>query len=316
MDRPLHFGVTLPQIKRGWQEARAAAESFDRLGFDSVWVCDHLYGVPMPQLPILEAWTELAAVAAVTEQVKLGTLVTPPFFRNPAVLAKQIATIDQIAPGRVIAGLGGGWFQAEFEAYGVPFPSTGERLAALEEMTKIMKSLWTDERTSFEGRHFQVRDCALEPKPAQRPAVLIGGSGEKVLMGIAAREADIWNNMAVFQGQLEAKVGALRKRCEEVGRDPDELIVSQQCTVVIAEDEATAKQHLEKAHKVYGGHMGAGLEAHGIWGAPDRVIDCIERHRELGCTMFVIEFFGRDTRVPAELFAETILRHYRPGQGR
>ncbi|MBW2244995.1 MAG: LLM class flavin-dependent oxidoreductase, partial [Deltaproteobacteria bacterium] len=104
MDPSLHFGVTLPQIKRSWQEARAAAESFDELGFDSVWVCDHLYGVPMPQLPILEAWSLLAAVAAVTPKVKLGTLVTPPFFRNPAVLAKQIATIDQIAGGgRIIA---------------------------------------------------------------------------------------------------------------------------------------------------------------------------------------------------------------------
>ncbi|MCP5067407.1 MAG: LLM class flavin-dependent oxidoreductase, partial [bacterium] len=131
MDHPLHFGVTLPQIKRSWQEARAAAECFDQLGFDSVWVCDHLYGVPMPQLPILEAWSLLAAVAAVTEKVKLGTLVTPPFFRNPAVLAKQIASIDQIAGGgRMIAGLGGGWFEAEFQAYGARFPSTRERLRA------------------------------------------------------------------------------------------------------------------------------------------------------------------------------------------
>ncbi len=308
MDLPLHFGVTLPQIKRSWPEARAAAETFDALGFDSVWVCDHLYGVPMPQLPILEAWSELAAVAAVTEQVKLGTLVTPPFFRNPAVLAKQIATVDQIAGGgRVIPGLGGGWFQAEFEAYGVPFPSTGARLRALEEMTRIAKSLWSEERTSFEGEHFQVKDCALEPKPAEPPPVLIGGAGEKVLMGIAARHADIWNNMAVFQGQLEHKVGVLRRRCQEEGRDPSSLVVSQQCTVVIAPDEATAKQHLEKAHKVYGGHMGAGLEAHGIWGDPSHVIDCIERHRALGCTMFIIEFFGRDTREPAKLFAETVL---------
>ncbi len=97
MTKPARFGVTLPQIKRTWQEARAAAVAFDELGFDSAWVCDHLYGVPLPTLPILEAWTELAAVAAVTERIELGTLVTPPFFRNPAVLAKQIATIDAVA---------------------------------------------------------------------------------------------------------------------------------------------------------------------------------------------------------------------------
>ncbi len=94
MTRPVRFGVTLPQIKRGWQEAREAALEFDRLGYDSLWVCDHVYGVPLPNLPILEAWSQLAAVAAITEHAKLGTLVTPPFFRNPAILAKQIATID------------------------------------------------------------------------------------------------------------------------------------------------------------------------------------------------------------------------------
>ena len=311
MNRPLHFGVTLPQIKRSWQESRDAAQTFDRLGFDSVWVCDHLYGVPIPQLPILEAWSQLAAVAAITENVELGTLVTPPFFRNPAVLAKQIATIDQISNGRVIAGLGGGWFQAEFEAYGVPFPPTRERLQALEEMAQIMKALWTEERTTFEGQHFQVKDCALEPKPVRRPPILIGGGGEKVTLGIVARHADIWNNMAVTQGQLGEKATTLKRRCDEEGRDFDELVISQQCTIVIAPDEAQAKEHLQKAHKVYGGHMGAGLEAHGIWGSPERVIECIERHRELGCSMFVIEFFGRDTREPATLFAETVLPHYR-----
>jgi len=130
MARRIRFGVTLPQIKRTWAEAKATAQEFDRLGFDSAWVCDHLYGVPMPNLPIFEAWSELAAVAAITQRVELGTLVTPPFFRNPAVLAKQIATIDHISGGRVIAGLGAGWFQAEFEAYGCPFPPMRERMRA------------------------------------------------------------------------------------------------------------------------------------------------------------------------------------------
>jgi len=311
MARALHFGVTLPQIKRNWPQARAAAEAFDALGFDSVWVCDHLLGVPNPTLPILEGWSELAAVAAVTERVELGTLVTPPFFRHPAVLAKQIATIDQISGGRVVAGLGAGWFQTEFEAYGLSFPSTRERLRALDETAQILKSLWSEERTTFRGRHFRVEDCILEPKPVRRPPLLIGGGGERVLMGIAARHAEIWNNMAVFQGELEKKASALRSRCQELGRDPEELTISQQCTVVIAPDEGGARQQLEKAHKVYGGHLGAGLEAHGIWGSPERVIDGIERHRALGCTMFIIEFFGRDTREPARLFAERVLPRLR-----
>jgi probable F420-dependent oxidoreductase len=308
MARRVRFGATLPQIKRTWAEASAAARELDALGFDSLWVCDHLYGVPLPNLPILEAWSELAAVAAITQRAKLGTLVTPPFFRNPAVLAKQIATIDHIAGGgRVIAGLGAGWFQAEFEGHGCAFPGTRERLRALEESLEIMKRMWTQEKSSFAGRHYSVKDVVCEPKPPARPEILVGGGGEKVLMGIAARHADVWNNMAVFQAQLPQKVEALRRRCEEVGRDPGTLEISQQCVVVIEEDQDEARAALEKARKIYGGHMGAALEEHGIWGGPEAVAERIERHREHGVSLFVIEFFGRDTRVPARLFAEKVM---------
>ena len=126
-------------------------------------------------------------------------------------------------------------------------------------------------------------------------------------MGIAARHADIWNNMAVFQHELPRKVEALRRRCDEEKRDFDTLQVSQQCVVVIAETESESRAALEKAKKVYGGHMGGQLEEHGIWGTPERVVECIERHRALGCTGFLIEFFGRDTRPPARLFAEKVI---------
>jgi F420-dependent oxidoreductase-like protein len=311
MSRPVRFGATLPQIKRSWDEARAAATCFDELGFDSLWVCDHLYGVPMPTLPILEAWSLLAAVAAVTQRARLGTLVSPPFFRNPAVLAKQLATIDEISGGRVIAGLGAGWFEAEFRAYGCAFPELLERLRALEEAVLILKRLWSEDAASFEGRHFRISDARCLPKPAKLPPILIGGGGERVLMTIAARHADIWNNMAVFQPQLGAKVEALRRRCDEAGRDFETIEVSQQCVVVIAPDHDSARAQLEKAKKLYGGHLGSALEEHGIWGSPEEVIERIERHVRLGCTLFPIEFFGRDTREPARLFAEKVMPAFR-----
>jgi F420-dependent oxidoreductase-like protein len=307
MARPLRFGVTLPQIKRTWEEASACAREFDELGYDSLWVCDHVYGVPLPTLPILEAWTELAAVAAITSRAKLGTLVTPPFFRNPALLAKQIATLDQIAPGRVIAGLGAGWFQPEFEQTGNPFPSTRERLRALEETLEICKRMWSEEKATYQGRYFSVKDAICEPKPSAPPEILVGGGGERVLMGIAARHADTWNNMAVFQAQLPQKVEALRRRCDELGRDFDSIEVSQQCVVVIAPDDGAARTALDKARKIYGGHMGGALEEHGIWGSPEAVVERIERHRALGVSLFVIEFFGRDTREPARLFADKVM---------
>jgi hypothetical protein len=145
MTNPWNFGVTLPQIKRTWDEARNAAITFDNAGFDSVWVCDHVYGVPNPTIPILEGWSLLAAVAAVTQSVELGTLVTPPFFRNPGVLAKQVSTIDQISGGRVIVGLGAGWFKPEFEAYGNPFPKLWDRMMGLVETAQILNCLFTQE---------------------------------------------------------------------------------------------------------------------------------------------------------------------------
>jgi F420-dependent oxidoreductase-like protein len=311
MSRPLRFGVTLPQIKRSWPEARDAALEFDRLGFDHLWVCDHVYGVPLPTLPILEAWTELAAVAALTSRAGLGTLVTPPFFRNPAILAKQVATLDHVSGGRVLVGLGAGWFEAEFAGTGCAFPKLGERMRALEETVEILTRLWSEPKSTFHGRHFSVKDAICEPKPLRKPPILIGGGGERVLMGIAARHADIWNNLAVLQPQLGAKVEALRRRCGELGRDFDTLEVSQQCVVVIAADEAGARAALDKAGKVYGGHMGGAIAEHGIWGTPERVIERIEHHAKLGCTTFLIEFFGRDTREPARLFAETVMPAFR-----
>ena len=307
MTSSMQFGATLPQIKRSWQEARAVAEELDRLGFHSAWVCDHVYGVPAPNLPIFEAWTELAAVAAITQRIELGTLVTPPFFRNPAILAKQVATLDHISGGRAIVGLGAGWFEAEFTGTGSAFLALGERMKALEETAILLRRLWSEERVTFAGRHFQVSEAWSEPKPLRRTPILIGGAGEKVLLRIAAQHADIWNNLAVFQSQLGAKVEALRRRCDDVKRDIAEIRISQQCVVVIEEDEPRARESLEKAKKVYGGHMGGAIEEHGIWGSPERVIEGIERHRKLGCGLLVIEFFGRDTRIPARLFAEKVM---------
>lgn len=307
MAAPVRFGVTLPQIKRTWDEAKRAALAFDRLGFDSLWVCDHLYGVPLPTLPILEAWTELAAVGAITERAQLGTLVTPPYFRNPAVLAKQVATLDQVTGGRTIVGLGVGWFEQEFTGCGAPFPPVRERLRDLADTCEILRRLWSEPEATWEGARFAVRGAVCEPKPVRRPPILIGGGGERVLLRLAAKYADVWNNMAVSQGDLERKIAVLRRHCDAIGRDPGEVAISQQCTIVIAESEREAKEALEKAGRIYGGHMGAAIERHGIWGTPPQVIDRVERHLRLGCTQFVIEFFGRDTTVPATLFAEQVV---------
>lgn len=312
MTRSVKFGVTLPQIKRSWADTKAAAAEIDSAGFHSAWVCDHLYGVPMPNIPILEAYSLLAAVAAVTSHVELGALVTPPFFRNPAVLAKQIATIDAIAgSGRIIAGLGSGWFASEFEGYGCEFPDVKTRLAALEDTCQILRRMWTEEQPSYRGSVYRIEDVVCEPKPERPPRILIGGGGEKVLLAIAARHADIWNNLAVNQKDLDQKLAVLRGHCERAGRNFDDIEISQQCLVVIMPTQEEAEVAVGKAEKVYGGHMGAGLREHGIWGCPEVVVEKIQDYVARGCTHFVMEMFGRDVREPASLFASKVLPAFR-----
>jgi alkanesulfonate monooxygenase SsuD/methylene tetrahydromethanopterin reductase-like flavin-dependent oxidoreductase (luciferase family) len=302
----VHFGVTLPQIKRSWQETRAAALELEQLGFHSLWLNDHLYGIPTPTIPILEAWTTLCAVGAVTTKPELGLLVSPPGFRNPALHAKMAATLDHVTGGRVIMGLGAGWFAQEFKGYGFEFPSTRDRLQQLREAIVIMKKMWTEEAASFAGEHFHIDSVICAPKPARRPPILVGGGGEKVLLRIVAEHADIWNNLAVNQGALATKIEVLRRHCDAVGRNFADLTLSQQTLVVIGEDEKDGLEKMQKATTLYGGHLGD-IEKHGIWGSPAQVIERIERHLTLGVGLFVIEFFGRDVRQPARLFAEKVL---------
>jgi F420-dependent oxidoreductase-like protein len=311
MPVPVHFGVTVPQISRTWEEAKAAALEFERLGFDSLWVCDHLYGVPRPEIPILESWTLLTALGAITERVELGTLVSPPGFRNPAHLAKIVATLDRITGGRVVPGIGAGWFRQEFVGYGYDFPDTRVRLQRLAEAAEVMTRAWTEPGLTFQGKHYRTEGLILAPPPVRRPPLLIGGGGEKVTMRIAARFADIWNNGAGQQARLGHKVAVLREHCRAVGRDPDAVRISQQAMVLITEKEADVEPMLNRAAQLFGGHMGDVRGPLAIAGTPDTVAERIQRHLDLGCSHFVIEFFGRDTRVPARLFAETVMPRFR-----
>lgn len=307
MTKP-RFGVNVPQIKRSWAETAAAAREFEELGFDSIWVNDHLYGPQSPDIPILEAWTAVAALAAITARVEIGTLVTPAGMRNPAHLGKTIATADAIAGGRVIPGLGGGWMEREFTDFGMPFLPVRQRLAQLEETVALLRRMWSEDGpVTFAGEHVRVENVVCEPKPPRMPPILIGGAGERVTLRIAARHADIWNNLAGHHAHLARKVAALRAHCRDAGRDPSEVTVSQQCLVTIAPDEASAGPMIERAQRIFGGHLGDPTGPLALSGSPERIRDQIARNRELGCELFVIEFFGRDTREPARLFAERVL---------
>ena len=307
-----HFGVTLPQIKRPWVAAAEAARSFENLGFDSLWVCDHLYGPQSPQLPILEAWSMVSAVAAITERVEIGTLVTPAGMRNPAQLGKVIATADNIAGGRVIAGLGAGWMPREFTDFGMPFLNTGSRLKQLAETVELLKRMWDGEdEVSYAGEFVQADQVVCQPKPPRKVPILIGGAGEKVTLKLAAEQADIWNNLAGQQANLSRKMDVLKRHCDAAGRDPAEITASQQCLVTIAPDAERAGPMADRAEKIFGGHMGDPKGPLAITGTPERCAEQINKHIELGCTMFVIEFFGKDTVEAAQLFSEEVVPNFR-----
>ena len=311
-DRKPHFGVTLPQIKRPWVAAAQAARGFEAMGYDSLWVCDHLYGPQSPQLPILEAWSMISAVAAITERVEIGTLVTPVGMRNPAHLGKVIATIDNIAGGRVIAGLGGGWMPREFTDFGMPFLGTGERLKQLAETVALLKRMWGDEaEVSYDGEYVHADNVVCQPKPPRRVPILIGGAGEQVTLRIVAREADIWNNLAGQQAALGHKLDVLKRHCDDAGRDPSSITASQQCLVTVAPNAESAGPMADRAQKIFGGHMGDPKGPLAITGTPERCAEQIQKHIDLGCTMFIMEFFGKDTLEPAQLFAEEVLPEFR-----
>jgi len=276
----------------------------ERLGFRSLWLYDHLYTPGVPDRSSLEGWTLATALLTSTTTLRVGHLVLDNNLRHPALLAKMAATLDNITKGRVIVGLGAGWFEMEFTGYGFDFPALPVRLQQLDEAAELLKKLWTEEQPSFSGKHFRVEHVFCEPKPLQKPhpPILIGGGGERVLLRIAARHADIWNNLAVSQPELAHKVQVLRDHCRALGRDPNSIQVSQQTMVVLGGDRAEADAKREKAQMVYGGHLG-----HGIVGTPEECIEKIRQHIADGCTMFIMEFFGRDTREPARLFAETVM---------
>jgi len=225
MNYPVRIGIQIPQQNTSWDAMLALWREIDDLGYDSAWVFDHFLPIfSDPTGPCLEGWTALSALAMVTCKVRLGVMVTGNTYRHPAVLAKIATTVDIISEGRLIFGLGAGWFELEHQEYGIPFHSKGGRLRMLEESLQIIKLLWQEERTNFVGKYFTVTNASFNPKPLQQPhpPILIGASGENVALGIVARHAQMWNWTATPE-VLAPKVARLNEHCEQIGRDPAEI---------------------------------------------------------------------------------------------
>lgn len=206
-----------------WQTTVERWRLLERLGFDSAWLCDHLVQPSHPQGPYFEAWTLLAALAARTERIRIGILVSSNTFRHPSVLAKQAVTVDHIANGRLDLGLGAGWYEPEHSMFGIPFPERGALVSRFHEAVQVIDRLLREDTSSFEGEHYRLRDARSRPRPVQRPRppLLIGAKGPRMLK-IAARYADTWNASGTPE-EMRERNRLLDGFCSEIGRDPDTL---------------------------------------------------------------------------------------------
>lgn len=289
-----------------FERTRAAAQRAEAAGFSSFWLMDHLVQIPLfgtLDEPLLEAWTTLAGLAAVTSRIRLGTLVTATSYRNPALLAKMAATVDVISGGRVILGIGAGWFRTEYAQYGFTFPEKpSTRIAQLNEAVQVIKTLWTQPRARFEGKYFQVQDAILEPKPLQKPhpPILIGGGGEKLTLRVAARHANAVNwfgNPAV----IHHKRAVLARHCAAVGRDVDEITITSLEDVIVARQEAGVR------HKRGQYHLG---DRASLIGTVTQIIDQIAELHAAGVRHLIVNIPHNDPET-FDLLASDVLPAFR-----
>lgn len=227
------------------------ARTADDAGFASLWVMDHFFQISMvgpPEEPMLEGYTTLGYMAAVTRRIRLGLLVTGVHYRYPGILAKTITTLDVLSGGRAYLGIGAGWNEQESLGLGVPFPSTGQRFEQLEETLQIVKQMWADDRTAYNGKHFQLADPLNHPLPVSRPhpPIMIGGQGEQKTLRFVARYGDACNLfLAAGVDTVRQKLDVLRRHCEDIGRPYDEIERTALGTVNLTADGDSAQDVIE-----------------------------------------------------------------------
>ena len=284
----------------------------ETLGFDSVWTFDHLnmegdFGFGDFTDNNLEAWTALSALAAVTKKIRLGNLVLCNPFRYPSVLAKMGATLDVISGGRLELGIGVGWHEPEFIQFGIPFRTFKERFEMLEEGIEVIKRLWTQDKASFSGKHYNLKDAVMEPKPIQKPypPIWIGGVGKQHTLKLVARVADYWNCSQGYEDAvLKDCLKTLEGHCKAIGRDYSTIVKTKFIYVLISEDEDEVEREIEA---VRGERSAEEFRDLHIVGAPEDCVEKIESYRELGIDYMIFTFMDTPSSKGLELFGKTVM---------
>jgi F420-dependent oxidoreductase-like protein len=301
MAMTMRFGAQLWSQQTSWPEFRDGALAAEANGWDSVWTWDHLLAIFGPwEQPILEGWSTLTAVAAVTSRIRLGLMVGANTFRNPGVTTKLATTLDNVSAGRAVLGIGGAWFEREHEAFGIDFgASVGERLDRLEEAVPLMRRLLDGERFSHEGRFYTFTDALANPRPIQAHLpILVGGSGPKKTLRTVARHADGWNGSGTID-EVKQSLDNLAGHCADVGRDMAEIELTVSFPTIIR-DRIEDAQAARAAQLVHNGLDNLGTVPT-LTGSPEAIAETYRPYLELGFTTVI-------ARMPAPFDRETIDR--------
>jgi F420-dependent oxidoreductase-like protein len=303
-----------------WEQTKSGVLKAEQLGFDAVWAPDHLMlGRDHAEY---ECWTLLSTIAGITDDVNVGSLVLCNDYRNPALVAKMAATLDVVSEGRLELGLGAGWHEPEYDAYGWEYRDGFERLMRLDEGIRLLKRMWAagSDGASFHGDHYQIEDAPCAPAPVQdpHPPILVGGQGEQVTLKLVAKHADVWNT-DVFNGDVETlahKIDVIEDHCETVGRDPDEIEYSWDGHVICTRDEAKLDRLLDlvlpiQFEEEYQDQPDIETEEDAreyfVMGTPEECVEAIEERIDVGVTKFQGWFIDFPDHDGMELFADEVM---------
>ena len=311
--RPIEFGiqtgpqhVTYPELLSVWQHV-------EREGFDHAWTFDHFIPIFSDPLgPCFEGWTMLTALMAQVPRLRAGTLVTGNSYRNPALLANIAATLDVISGGRLEMGIGAGWWEMEYKAYGYDFPPVADRIRALGESVQIMKALWSEPRTSFAGKYYTVTDALCQPKPVQTPhiPIWVGGAGPKLTLRVVARHADGWNTFLQPREDYQLLLGALEQHCDKAGRDAATVRKSIAANMVIDTDPARLEAKLAAVAR--GRNMAPDeLRKRALVGTPDDMASQLLGLAEQGVDHVILSIRAPYPEDDMSLFAREVITRIR-----
>ncbi len=294
----MRFGFW-PNPRSDYESTKILAQHAEATGWDGIWLADHFLPEEDALIPVHESWVTMAALARDVTRVRLGTLVTGNTYRHPAVLANMASTLDNLADGRVVLGLGAGWQQNEHDAYGIEYGTVGSRLDRLEEACQVIKGLFHTDHFSFSGQHYQLKNAPLEPKPLQaKIPLMIGGGGEKRTLNIAAQYADEWNVWGDVK-ILKNKMAILDQHCESIGRDPQEIERSAVALLFLSDNESFLKKM-----------RAADIATPAIIGNVNEVIDIVANFKEAGVKELIVPDFTLGTLIGADLVKRDLMEKF------